>query len=77
MNNMIRPTKKQHEILTFIANYIESYGYSPSYQEIADGLGLKSKATVALHIKNLIDRGHLSKRFNSTRSLEVVKHGRR
>lgn len=73
----MRPTKKQHEMLTYIDNFIKAYGYSPSYREIANGLGYKSIATVALHVKNLIERGHLEKRFNSSRSLEVVKHGRR
>jgi repressor LexA len=75
--NKIRPTKKQHEVLKFIENYITVYGYSPSYQEIADGLGVKSKATVALHIKNLIERGHISKRFNLSRSLEPTEYERR
>lgn len=73
MSKTVRPTKKQYEMLKFIENFIVSYGYSPSYREIAEGMGYASVASVALHIKNLIDRGHLSKRFNSSRSLEVVK----
>lgn len=67
------PTKKQREMLNFIAAFIQENGYSPSYREIASGMGYGSIATVALHIKNLMDRGHLSKRFNSSRSLTVRK----
>ena len=73
MPSQIRPTKKQLEMLKFIADFIEKNEYSPSYREIAQGMGYNSIASVALHVKNLIERGHLSKRFNSSRSLEVVK----
>ena len=69
----VRPTKKQHELLEFIATFIEQKGYSPSYREIMKGLNYTSVATVALHVNNLISRGHLAKRDHSARSLEVVK----
>lgn len=69
----IRPTKKQQEMLVFIDEFISAHGYSPSYREIASGLNYTSVATVALHINNLIKRGHLAKRDNSARSLEVIK----
>lgn len=68
----IRPTKKQREILEFIANFISEHGYSPSYREIMAGLNYNSVATVALHVNSLIKRGHLIKRDHSARSLEVV-----
>src|SRR3990167_1514799 len=69
----IRPTKKQRELLTFIEDFIAAKGYSPSYREIMHGLKYNSVATVALHVNNLIKRGHLQKRDRSARSLEVVK----
>ena len=68
----IRPTKKQKELLTYIEAFITEHGYSPSYREIMAALGYNSVATVALHINNLIARGHLDKRDHSARSLEVV-----
>jgi len=68
----IRPTKKQREILTFIETFISEHGYSPSYREIMTGLDYTSVASVALHVNNLIKRGHLKKRDHSARSLEVV-----
>lgn len=67
-----RPTKKQKELLGFIEIFISEHGYSPSYREIMSGLGYTSVATVALHVGNLIKRGHLRKRDRSARSLEVV-----
>ena len=69
----VRPTKKQKELLSFIEQFIAARGYSPSYREIMQGLQYTSVATVALHINNLIARGHLQKRDRSARSLEVVK----
>lgn len=72
MDNAIRPTKKQTELLGFIEKFIAQNGYSPSYREIMKGLNYNSVATVALHVNNLIKRGHLQKRDNSARSLEPV-----
>jgi repressor LexA len=69
---IIRPTKKQQELLKFIDSFIQEHGYSPSYREIMAGCQYNSVATVALHVGNLIKRGHLEKRDNSARSLEVV-----
>lgn len=72
MTETVRPTKKQRELLTFIEQFIGEHGYSPSYREIMSGLNYTSVATVALHINNLIRRGHLRKRDHSARSLEIV-----
>ena len=67
-----RPTKKQHELLEFLREFIADHGYSPSYREIMRGCNYTSVATVALHVNNLIHRGHVVKRDKSARSLEVV-----
>lgn len=68
----INPTKKQRELLLFIDSFIKDNGYGPSYREIMRALNYKSVSTVAVHIGNLISRGHLRKRDNSARSLEVI-----
>ena len=73
VDNTVRPTKKQKELLIFIEDFITTHGYSPSYREVMQGTGHTSPATVSLHINNLIKRGHLAKRDRSARSLEVVK----
>lgn len=72
-NTKVRPTKKQKELLDYIASFIAEHGYSPSYREIMSALNYTSVATVALHVGNLIKRGHLQKRDRSARSLEVVE----
>lgn len=68
----VRPSKKQRELLTFIESFIKEHGYSPSYREIMAGCNYNSVATVALHVNNLIKRGHIAKRDHSARSLEVI-----
>ncbi|GAC1391716.1 MAG: hypothetical protein NVSMB46_05290 [Candidatus Saccharimonadales bacterium] len=68
----LRPTKKQRELLSFIDQFIQTHGYSPSYREIMSGQNYTSVATVALHVNSLISRGHLKKRDHSARSLEVI-----
>ncbi|HEV2402979.1 MAG TPA: hypothetical protein VGS08_02140 [Candidatus Saccharimonadales bacterium] len=73
MADIVRPTKKQRELLVFIEQFIGAHGYSPSYREIRDSLRYGSVATVASHVNNLIARGHLRKRDRSARSLELTQ----
>lgn len=68
----IRPTKKQRELLSYVQNFVTENGYGPSYREIMAGCNYTSVATVALHVGNLIKRGHLRKNGRNARSLEVV-----
>lgn len=67
-----RPTKKQHELLSFIDGFIKGNGYGPSYREIMRALDYKSVSTVATHVDGLITRGWLVKKDNSARSLAVL-----
>lgn len=71
--NNLRPSKKQKELLSFIDSFISGHGYGPSYREIMRSLDYKSVSTVAIHIDNLIAKGHLRKRDKSARSLEVTQ----
>ncbi len=64
-------TKRQKEVLDFIADFLEEKGYSPSYEELAQGLQLASLATVHKHIQGLESRNYVRRLFNQSRSLEV------
>ncbi len=64
-------TKRQKDVLDFIADFVEQNGYSPSYEELAHGLKLASLATVHKHIQALESRNYLRRLFNQSRSLEV------
>ena len=65
-------TKRQREVLDFIQGFEADRNYSPSYQEIAEGLGLSSIATVHKHVHNLKRKQLLRGEDNRSRSLEVV-----
>lgn len=64
-------TRRQKEVLDFIAGFVEEHGYSPSYEEIAEGMQLASLATVHKHIQTLETKQYLSRGFNQSRSLEL------
>ena len=65
-------TKRQKEFLDFLAGFLEKRGYSPSYEEIAEGLSLASLATVHKHILALETKHYLKRGFNQSRSLELA-----
>ena len=65
-------TKRQKQVLDFIAGFVDEHGYCPSYEEIARGLELASLATVHKHISVLESKNYLKRGFNQSRSLEVA-----
>ena len=65
-------TRRQKEVLDFITGFVNSNGYSPSFDEIARGLKLKSLATVHKHITNLQNKGMLQRGHNRSRSIDVL-----
>jgi repressor LexA len=64
-------TKRQKQVLDFLAEFVEKNGYSPSYEEIATALELASLATVHKHISALEIKHYVRRTFNQSRSLEV------
>src|ERR1017187_8715063 len=64
-------TKRQKQVLDFIANFVDENGYCPSFEEIARGLDLASLATVHKHISVLEGKNYLKRGFNQSRSLEL------
>lgn len=64
-------TRRQKELMDFLCGFIETKGYSPSYEEIATGLGLASLATVHKHIQALEAKHYIRHNYNHSRSLEV------
>lgn len=66
-------TRRQKEVMDFLSSFIDQKGYSPSYEEIASGLGLASLATVHKHIQALEVKQYLRRSYNHSRSLEVAE----
>ena len=65
-------TKRQRQVYDFLQEFIQRNGYSPSFEEIGDGLGLSSLATVHKHITNLEKKGLLKRDYNRSRSIDLL-----
>ncbi len=65
-------TRRQRQVYDFIAGFVHKNGYSPSFEEIGEGLGLSSLATVHKHITNLEKKGLLKRDYNRSRSIDVL-----
>jgi repressor LexA len=70
-------TRRQKQVYDFISGFVDKHGYSPSFEEIAEGLGLSSLATVHKHITNLEKKGMLYRVHNRSRSIDVLPPGAR
>ena len=68
-------TRRQKEVIDFLETFVSRNGYSPSFEEIARGMGLKSLATVHKHITNLEKKGLLDRVHNRSRSIDLLPPG--
>jgi SOS-response transcriptional repressor LexA len=68
---------KHQLVLEFIRAYIKLHGMSPSYQTIALGLGMKSKANIHRIIHKLQDDGLLTIRPYKFNSIKLIDRSAR
>ena len=66
-------TRKQHELLVYINDYIAESGVSPSFDEMKDALNLRSKSGIHRLITGLEERGFLRRLPHRARALEVMR----
>ncbi len=66
-------TRKQHELLLFIHERLGQGGVSPSFDEMKDALGLKSKSGIHRLITGLEERGFIRRLPHRARALEVLR----
>ncbi len=73
----MRPiTKQQKKVLDFIKSFIKRNSFPPTLEEIASGLKLSAVSTVHQHVNALIHKGHLQKRENFARAIEIKKEAK-
>ena len=65
-------TRRQKEVVDFIAQFVVENGFSPSYEEIGQALKLASLATVHKHISALQAKNYLKRGHNQSRSVDVA-----
>jgi len=65
-------TRRQRELYDFISRFVSEKGYSPSFEEIREAMGLNSLATVHKHVTNLEKKGLLTRDYNCSRSIDLL-----
>ena len=66
-------TKKQRDLLLLIHDRMSKGEIAPSFDEMRDLLGLKSKSGIHRLIMGLVERGYLARLPHRARALEVIK----
>lgn len=72
-NNMaVTLYRRQKQILDYVKQYIDRYGYSPTLGEIAEAMGVSSLATIHEHLQALVQKGVIKKFEGAVRGIEVI-----
>jgi len=66
-------TRKQYELLQYIEGHVKKRGVSPSFDEMKDALGLKSKSGIHRLITGLEERGFIRRLPHRARALEILR----
>lgn len=68
-------THRQSAVLAFVEGYILAKGASPTYEEIREHMGLKSKSSTHRLVSQLVERGFLVRTPHKTCSLTMPNDG--
>lgn len=66
-------TPKQYELLVYIDRCLKDRGVSPSFDEMKDALGLRSKSGIHRLMTGLEERGFIRRLPHRARALEVIR----
>lgn len=66
-------TPAHHELLSIIDARVAESGVTPSYQELADAMDLKSRSVVYRMVCCLEERGYIRRLPNKARAIEVIR----
>lgn len=69
---MEKLTEKQNLVLDFLKKSIANNGFPPTVREIGKALGLRSPATVQVHLDTLADKGYIKKGDSKNRAIELL-----
>jgi len=66
-------TRKQHDLLLYIHDKLETTGVSPSFEEMKEAMKLKSKSGIHRLVTGLEERGFIRRLAHRARALEVLR----
>jgi len=65
--------RRERELLTFIWQFQERNGYSPTLREMADAMNRKAASTIHALIRGLVEKGYIQKVDGNLRTLKILK----
>lgn len=69
---MKRLTVKQERVLRELKKFIANNGYPPTIRELCEIMGLKSSATIYVHLDHLEEKGYIRKKRDKNRTIELL-----
>jgi SOS-response transcriptional repressor LexA len=69
---MVPLTAKQAALLRYIAGYQAAHGYSPSYREMCEGVGIRSNQRIFEMVDALEERGAITRLPRKARSITLL-----
>lgn len=74
---MVRDTisKRQLQVLEYIAEYAAQHRYPPSVRDIGEHVGLASPSTVFTHLTGLEQKGFIQRERDSARAITILEKG--
>lgn len=67
-------TPRQRDTYEFIGAFVDQYGHSPSYDEIAKGIGVRSKSSVHRLVTGLAERGAIRHYTARSRGVSIISN---
>ena len=64
--------RKEREVLEFLAQFQNQFGYSPTLKEIAKATGHRSVSTVHVIVRALVEEGYVRKDEGNSRVLKIT-----
>lgn len=65
---------RERQVLEFITQFSQRYGYAPTLKEIGEALGMHSPATVHEHLDHLRTKGFIKKIDGAARGIQLVEN---
>lgn len=64
-------TDKEKAVFKYIRSTIRNHGYAPSVRDICSAIGIKSTSTVHSYIKQLEDKGYITRADGKSRAIKI------
>lgn len=65
--------RRERELITFIWQFQERNGYSPTLREMADAMNRRAPSTIHSLIRGLVEKGYLQKVDGNMRTLKILR----